>query len=297
MDVYENAARVFKPDIDLPPATQRLRGIFAGIVTAFETLRRDRLRAAPLDESRMQIIRQHMSEAALGSGPSIACFQGYSVNRRRETTAIPTEFEFGTMDKGAFTSPVMSEVDFNDLPPLFAQTLQVALSNAVWQELGERPQRDVPVDLSAGTESFWRTVVAEAATVGPTPIVIVPYGGYGDEITAAVLQRPGAPLREFAVSHVANVPSGGGTGYLGTINEVHVYSARITNLALLCSSRIIRAIDYDVVHGEADVVDFSFIEGDDLAKSRVHLRFSQNIEWADTPIVKFNLTPRGPSSD
>jgi hypothetical protein len=90
---------------------------------------------------------------------------------------------------------------------------------------------------------------------------------------------PSHPRAVPAGLHVANMPSGGGTGYLGTINGVHVYSARITNLALLCSSRIIRAIDYDVVHGEGDVVDFTSIEGDDLAKSRVRLRFSQSIEW------------------
>lgn len=82
-------------------------------------------------------------------------------------------------------------------------------------------------------------------------------------------------------------------GYLGTINGIHAYSARVMiNQALLCSSQLIRSINYNVVHGEGDVVDFSFVDGDDLANSRVRLRFSQNIEWADMPVVKFQFYPR-----
>jgi hypothetical protein len=292
-EVYERAARVFKSDVDLPAATERARTMFAAAVTAFETLRKDRLRAAPLDESRMETVRQHMTEAVLARGPSIACFQGYSIQRRRASHPVSTEFEFGTMDKGIFTSPVMSSLDFNDLPPMFVEAIHVALTNPLWQELYQRAKRSLAVDVSGGTEPFWRLVIEEAAAVGPAPVIVVPYSRCGEDITAAVLQRPGAPLGEFTVSHVANMPTGGGTGYLGTINGVHVYSARVMiNQALLCSSQIIRSIDYDIVHGEGDVVDFSFVDGDDLAKSKVRLRFSQHIEWADTPVVKFELMPR-----
>jgi hypothetical protein len=114
-EVYGKAARVFKSDIDLPPATERLRAMFAATVTTFETLRKDRLRAAPLDESRMDVVRRRMTEAVLASGPAVACFQVYSIRQRRADQIVPTEFEFGTMDKGIFTNPVMSSLDFNDL--------------------------------------------------------------------------------------------------------------------------------------------------------------------------------------
>lgn len=153
-------------------------------------------------------------------------------------------------------------------------------------------KRSVDVDISARTEPFWRLMIEEAVVVGPAPIIIVPYSKCGADITAAVLRTSNAPLGEFNVSHVANMPSGGGVGYLGTINGIHVYSARVMiNQALLCSSQLIRSIEYDVVHGEGDVVDFSFVDGDDLANSRVRLRFSQNIEWADMPVVKFSFIP------
>jgi hypothetical protein len=136
--------------------------MFAAAVTTFETLRKDRLRAAPLDDSRMEVVRRHMTEAVLASGPTVACFQGYSIRRRLADQVVPTEFEFGTMDKGIFTGPVMSSLNFNDLPPMFVEAVHIALANPLWQELYQRATRSVAVDISARTEPFWRLVIEEA---------------------------------------------------------------------------------------------------------------------------------------
>ncbi|WP_213772875.1 hypothetical protein [Bradyrhizobium sp. dw_78] len=288
MQISERAARVFKPDVDFPAGAERLRAMFAAAVSAFQTLRKNRLRTAPLDEQRMQIVRQQMTEAALAHGPAVACFQGYSIHRRPGGVAPPSEHIFQSMDKGLFTVPVLSRIDFDEMPSMFVLQSQVAFADSLWQELYQRAKLDFVVDVSDGSEPFWRRVIEQAASVGPTPIAIVPHSGCGQDITAAVMGMPGAPLSDFDVWHVRNMPSGGGVGYQGTINGVHVYSANVmVNQALLCSSEIIRSIDYDVVHGDGDVVDFSFIDGEDLSRSKVRLRFSQHIEWADTPVVKF----------
>jgi hypothetical protein len=68
-----------------------------------------------------------------------------------------------------------------------------------WQQLYKRATRSLAVDISAGTEPFWRLVIEEAAAVGPAPVIIVPYSRCGADITAAVLRTPSAPLGEFAV--------------------------------------------------------------------------------------------------
>jgi hypothetical protein len=60
--------------------------------------------------------------------------------------------------------------------------------------------------------------------------------------------------------------------------------------ALLCSGQIIRAIEYGVVHGQNDIVDFTFVDGDDLERSRVRLKFAQNIEWASDIFVEFRIS-------
>ena len=288
---FERAARALNPDVELSTASRRLRDILNAAVLGFDMLRKDRLRTAPLDETRMEAVRRHVTNAVLTNGPSIACFRGYSIHRRVGGEIASTQTEFGEIDKGAFVSPPMSDLTFEDLPPLFVDVSRDYLTNLLWHGLYHRPKRTVAEDVTSSTEPFWRRVVAEASTVGPDPIVIVPFRRFGETISAATMRIPGGELTGFTISHVANTPSGGGTGYIGTIDGIHVYSSQIMNReAVLCSSRLIRSIDYGVVHGDNDIVDFSFVDGENLAKSQVRLTFAQNIEWTDHGIVEFRIT-------
>jgi hypothetical protein len=185
----------------------------------------------------------------------------------------------------------MSNLNFDDLPPLFVDVSRECLAELAWQGLYHRPKRIVSIDGSDGTEIFWRRVVEEAPTVGSAPIVIIPYPRFGEEITAATLRTTGAGLAGFNISRVANMPSGGGSGYLGTIEGIHIYSSRMmVGKALLCSNQIIGAIEYGIVHDQNDIVDFTFVDGEDLERSRVRLKFAQNIEWANQILVEFQIT-------
>jgi hypothetical protein len=89
VEVFERAAHAFDGKLDLGPAIGRLQDIFGVVVTAFEALRKERLRTAPLDESRMALVRQRITENVLAHGPTIACFQGYPI-RRGDGGTIPT---------------------------------------------------------------------------------------------------------------------------------------------------------------------------------------------------------------
>jgi hypothetical protein len=289
--LFEKAARTFNRELDLTAAAARLRDILEAAVATFSALREERLRAAPLDESRMDLVRRSITKDVLANGPAITCFQGYSIHPDDSGEIASTETEFGVIDKGSFVRPEMADVTFSDLPPLFVNVSHDCLADMVWHSLHQRPKRVVSIDVSGGTEPFWRAVIDESPAVGPLPIVIVPYPGFGSEITLATMRVPGAGLAGFDISRVPNMPSGGGTGYIGTINGVHVYSARIfTNRAVLCSSHLIRTIRYGVVHGQSDLVDITFVEGEDLAKSRVRLTFAQHIEWAANRVVEFQIT-------
>ncbi|WP_163099912.1 hypothetical protein, partial [Acinetobacter baumannii] len=84
------------PDVELPAATERLRAIFAAIVDEFKALRKERLQVAPLDETRMAIVRAQMTEGLLSVGPWLPCFQ-YAIERS-DGRVDPVETEFGTID-------------------------------------------------------------------------------------------------------------------------------------------------------------------------------------------------------
>lgn len=202
-----------------------------------------------------------------------------------------TETEFGEIDRGAFVTPEMSGLTFSDLPPLFVDVSRNYLTNLLWHGLYNRPKRVDTVDVSLGRESFWRLVIEEAAGVGPAPIVFVPFDGFGEGISQATIRVSRDGLSEFHISRASGMPSGGGAGYLGTIDGVHVYACRVmNNEAVLCSSQIIQGIDYGVVHGELDIVDFWFLDAENPNKSHVMLKFAQKIDWADSAVIEFRIT-------
>ena len=124
--------------------------------------------------------------------------------------------------------------------------------------------------------------------MGPDPIVLVPYQTlWGSNLGGQRGYLRGG-LADFDVSHVDNMPSGGGVGYMGTIGGVHVYSANVMrNEAVLCSRHLLLGISYGVVHGQTDIVDLYFVDDDDPEKSRVRLKFAQDIRWAEFIFVEF----------
>jgi hypothetical protein len=228
-------------ELDLAAATARLKTALVSVVTAFEELRKERLRSAPLDEDRMGLVRLRMSEAVMAYGPSLTCFRNYDIQRDTSGTIPAIETEFGVMDKGLFTLPEMSAASFDDVPSIFVEILRTHLSNLVWQDLYHRFKRVIPVDISAGTDPFWQRVIAEAPSVGPEPMVLVPFAGIGEEI--AMASTLGGGPAGLNVNRDAAMPSGGGTGYMGTVEGIPVYSAQVlTQQAILCSGCLLRAI-------------------------------------------------------
>jgi hypothetical protein len=288
LETYERAAKAMNPDMDLPAATERLRAIFGAVVEEFRALRKERVRVAPLDESRMDEVRENMTQGLLSVGPWLPCFQ-YAIERKDEHVD-PIEVEFGTIDRGSFVTPEMSELSFGDLPKLFVDVCRNLSADGVWRSLYGRPKKKIRIDISKNTRRFWRRVMKESSDVGPAPILIAPYDPIGQEIFSAIHRMPGAGLIEYDVVHEKDVPSGGGVGYQGTVSGIRVYAGPniLTGKALLCSSEIIRSIRYGIVHGE-NVADFEFVDSDDPASSRVRVKFAQEIEWLECQFVEFDF--------
>lgn len=201
------------------------------------------------------------------------------------------------MNKGAFVVPEMYGGSFDELPSLFVDVCRDKLAGFVWRELSRRPKRAVAVDVIDETDSFWRRVVEEAPNVGPEPIIIVPFSRFGDEIATAALPKIDGVVNRLNVTYVKDMPSGGGTGYMGTVEGVHVYSTNgLTDKAILLSRLSLRVLRYGVVHGKSDIVDFAFVENDNPEKSRVRLKFAQEINWTDEIVVEFDLNNKKPEA-
>jgi hypothetical protein len=288
-EIYEKASSVFSRDLDLAAAAARLRSELTNVVTVFKSLRTERIRNARLDESRMSLVRRMMSEAVRARGPSLTCFSDYPIQVEFSGEIAAMETEFGFIDRGAFTEPAMSQLSFDDLPSYFVEALRQYLTNVVLYELGRRPKRVIPVDISEGTTALWKSVFAEASAVGSELVIIVPFAPIGEEISTALYLSGGQTPSGLNVTREASIPTGGGTNYLGTVEGILVYGIQRTKQAILCPRNLLRSISYAVVHGLDDIADFTFVDGEDPEKSKVRLKVAQRIEWADDSFVEFDL--------
>jgi hypothetical protein len=290
-DVFKKAVHTFSKEIDLKAATEGLSEILAKVAPTFEALRKEKIRTAPLDEGRMELVRRRVTESVLAGGPGITCFREYPIRLDTSGRVQATETEFGKISRGSFVRPEMSGINFDELPGIFVEASRSYLTNLVWYGLSHRPKRVVSINISKGTSVFWRRAVDEAPKVGPEPILLIPYSVFGAEILAASYHIPGGGgVSGFEITKVAGMHTGGGTAYLGTIEGIHIYGFNAArNLAVLCSRHLLRGINYGIIHGENSVFDFWFIENEDPENSYVRLKFAQGLEWADDVFVQFDI--------
>ncbi|HUC51997.1 MAG TPA: hypothetical protein VMA30_21630 [Xanthobacteraceae bacterium] len=288
-EVFTKASRALSEGLVTELAANRLRGILDGITSALEELTTERLRTAPLDEEKMEAVRRHVTNEILASGPNVACFANFSIERDTAGKIPTTQTDFGEISRGSFVRPEMSSINFEELPPLFSHVFRDYVRNLLWHGIFHRPKRLIPVGPSDDVSIFWVAVISEAPNVGPEPIVLVPYDTYGEAISAALITGSGE-VAGIEVKRADDIPSGGGPAYIGTIDGVHVYSWSVTDAAILCSRHLLRGIKYGTVHGETDIVDFWFLEGDDPEKSRVGIKCAQHFDWADHEVVQFDLS-------
>ena len=287
---YSKAARTFDQDVDLDAATTRLKELLSNVVASFEALRKERIANAPLDEDRLDRVRRRVSGAILDLGPDLTCFHRYRIASDSTGAISTTTGEFGWISRGLFTAPQMSVASFDEIPGMFTQSIRSILSNTIWRDFYRRPKRTIEIDVSINTESFWQRAFDESVHVGPDPILLVPYDSIGQELTMADIYK--TTVAGYTLLHEQGIPSGMGTGYLGTLRGIRVYSWGATDRhAILCSAQIMRGIYYGVVHGDSDLVDISFIDEGDPERCRVHVNFAQRIEWADHPFVEITLAP------
>lgn len=284
---FAKAAQAFNKDIELKASANQLLALLQSIVNRFETLKKDRLRAAPLDEARMNIVRANMSKSVLSDGPSLPFFKCNRVITERHGEPSPKSIRFGTLDRGVFTSPVLASENIEELSSFFVKNVRLGLSREVWQTFVRRPMEKIDVAIENG-KTNWKRLLAEAPRVGASPIMLVP-DDLGNEIFRAI-HNMGPRPEGIDLAYDKSVPSGAGARYHGTLGGVAIYEIQgLQGTVYLCSGRLIRTLTYIVLHEPDFVADFKFLDGEDLEKSYVEITFDQRIEWENSISVQFML--------
>jgi hypothetical protein len=220
---FARSLELFDVAIDVDERKSLLTHILENLVAGLDAIRIERLKAAPLDEAKMEAVRASLSTALLNQGPDVYCFGHFRIHERDALTISVREGLFGEIDRGAFVHPPMSAIDIGQYEDFLVNALRGAAAKLLWEEFGKLPQTEISIDISEDRSNFWRTVIAAAEAVGQEPTVLVPLS-LGEGVSSASYGiSSNDDLQEFKITRESEIESGGGFGYAGTVDGVRVF--------------------------------------------------------------------------
>jgi hypothetical protein len=284
---FDDALSALDPSVDCVGRRAELKSFLDTVSERLANQRRERLRALPVDSARIDRIRDAIRTELLTHGPEIFPFQGFNIYRGVSVAAEARVHAFDGVDKGELVSPSMSDAPDDNRHSIAVQVQREYLAGDVWREFFKKERKSILFDISAPAADRWRVILSHASCVESKPTLLVPYEPLGEEISTWTYLRDRP--QHFHVEHVADMPSGGGTGYIGTIDGVHVYEINgLSDRAILCSGRCLRSVTYQLLPDRNDLIDVSLEENDNPAECRFLMRTAQVLDWSNDPIIEFS---------
>jgi hypothetical protein len=273
--------RAAAPDADAAAARGRLQGIFVDAIAAIQEQRTRRLRALPIDWGKWNALTEAMSNAL---DPELYCFQDFRVERIREQASTSVEWRLNNIDKANFVTPSMSWESTGDLNRLIVEMFRKHLTSYVWWSFSQRPRESLQID--DPDDSFWNAVAQNSQRVEPSATLLTDYDPIGANVShwiySPVDERPAGR----GIAYMQGHPSGGGTGYVGTIDGVKVFTTDVEEShSYLFSALMLEAVSYRLVTPDA-FVSVEFEEGDNPWTGTVVVRFAQHVAWHETPVIE-----------
>ncbi len=290
----------FVENPDLPALRTRLKAIFDGVGSAINEFRLSRIRNAPLDEGRLQVVREAVESALLANQRPVGAFQSILVGRTDRQLEV-RDTDWGVLDRGVFTQPEMSGLTFTDIPPLFVEITANWVRNIGWHEVARRPKRTERLAPNISVATFLDLVreTAEDAALGEGLMLLVPFNRIGEAVSMTTMGFPQDGLESRHLIREPGIESGLGCSYAGTLAAIQIYTWPFNDAAILCSRTLIRSVRYGRVRDRDEIFDFEFFDSGDPTQSRVHSWLAIEFEWEDRDHVEFTFSnpPAAPADD
>jgi hypothetical protein len=279
-DLFERGVRTLEPEVDVVAARERLQAIFADAIAAVQEQRTRRLRALPIDQEKWIALTEAVSRAL---NPELYCFRDFRVERIHEQAPTTMVWRIGGIDKARFVSPSMTWESAGDLNRLIAEGFQNCLTSYVWWSFWQRSREALQIDSS--DEGFWAAVVQNASRLGSAVTLLTDYDPFGAILSRWAISPPDRRPAGHRIDYVQGHASGGGTGYVGTIDGVEVFTANVEDgHSYLFSALTLEVVSYYRVTPNAFVC-VEYEEGDNPWSGTIIVRFAQQAFWRDTPII------------
>jgi hypothetical protein len=195
------------------------------------------------------------------------------------------EWSITGVDKARFVAPSMAWESAGDLNRLIAEGFRNHLTSYVWWSFSQRPRESFEIDHP--DDSFWDAVARHTQRVGPPATLLTEYDPMGASVSHWIHSRADQRPPGRRIEYVQGHPSGGGTGYVGTIDGVEVFTTNVQDdHSYLFSALMVESVSCRLVTPNA-FVSVEFQEGDNPCSGTVVVRFAQQVIWRDTPVIDF----------
>jgi hypothetical protein len=171
----------------------------------------------------------------------------------------------------------------SDLNRLIGEAFRDCLTSWVWRTFWLRRRDSVEID--GWDENLWDAVADGARRFGEPATLLTTYDPIGAGVSHWIYSPAGQRPPGRRVEYVQGHPSGGGTGYVGTIDGVEVFTADVEDgHSYLFSALMLESVSYRLVTPDA-FVSVEFDEGDDPWSGTIVVRFAQDVRWHDIPVI------------
>jgi hypothetical protein len=284
--LFERGIRVFVPTADVARARHRLRAIFSEAVAAIQDERTKRLRQRPVDPANLAALRDLLTSSL---SPDVRCFVGFHIRKRQAQVTDVTQFRVTSIDKGDLVTPPMSWGNLKDLNKVIVESFREGLAQHVWAQFSQRQRDLVHVDSSDYPSAYFDAVASHVGRVGSRPTLLVPYNRIGNTVSHWSYGLTTDKPEHLQFKRLKGRESGGGIGYLGTVNGTDIFTTPgDEDRSYLFSALMLRSVTYNRVTPSA-YVDVIFEEGEDPWRGAIVIRFSQSLKWSDDPVVELVL--------
>ena len=288
-EVLARGVAALDPHADPVAGRARVAEILADAISVIENAHLLRLRATPVDPAKLAAMSAGLADALLRDGPAVYFLSDLTVEQGHTPSDAMQEETFYEFDKGAFVTPLLSVLDFDAYDAV--EMVRTLAANHVIAEFNARPREHVLID--GGLEAFWRTVVERAKAI-TRPLLLVPSGEIADNVAMRPYGGGGLLPDEFQVDHQPNMPGGGGVGYVGTVEGIHVFQCALApGRARLYSGGCLQRVIYEPLRSVDTIADVEFVEGENPQRSGLLIKIAQTLQWSDDPIIWLEIVQTG----
>ena len=266
----------------------RLQAILTGAAAIIQSRRLERLKARPPDSDKLRNLRNNLEHVMGGVEGQLPTFGGFTVGHAANPAQRTDRWQVGGIDKGELVTPPLSP-ERTDLFETIVGWFIEHRGNLVWQSFCQRRRQRVRIASSRYPIGFWKKVVKLAADFGTDAVLLVPFDPIGSDISTWTYRHGDDLPAGLHVEFRQNQPTGGGTGYVATVEGSKFYTAQLpADRVWLFSARTLGSILYARLPS-GNLVDLVFDEADDPRQSTFVVSFAQMLEWHDLPIIEFVL--------